>query len=157
MLHKSQITQATNLQAWCMISQPQPNLSASSSSYCRQCHTFTPKRSISLMVMATYGCETSSSVIWMWTPSLPVARGAAIRSAVRYWLLTLPLNCTCKQPASQSSTVFSGQHSAKITVRPNITVKLALRFQVSSVAILCTTDLVLCRETVCSGVKLVAS
>ena len=28
-------------------------------------------------------------------PSLPVASGAAISSAVRYWLLTAPLSSTC--------------------------------------------------------------
>jgi hypothetical protein len=28
-------------------------------------------------------------------PSVPVARGAAINNAVRYWLDTLPLSWTC--------------------------------------------------------------
>ncbi len=87
---------------------------------------------MSLMVMATYGCETNSSVIWMWTPLLPVARGAAISSAVKYWLLTLPLNCTYKQPASQSSTVYAGQHSAKNPLRPDSVVKLSLQIKEAS-------------------------
>jgi len=45
--------------------------------------------------MSTYGWETSSSVMRMSTPASPVASGAAMSSAVRYWLLTEPLSSTC--------------------------------------------------------------
>ncbi len=45
--------------------------------------------------MSTYGWETSSSVMRMSTPVSPVASGAAMSSAVRYWLLTEPLSSTC--------------------------------------------------------------
>ena len=58
-------------------------------------HAWMPKRSMRRMVMSTYGCDTSSSLMRMVMPSCPFARGAAISSAVRYWLLTAPLSSTC--------------------------------------------------------------
>lgn len=39
---------------------------------------------------------TSSSVMMISMPSDPFDNGAAISRAVRYWLLTLPFSCTCK-------------------------------------------------------------
>ena len=61
-------------------------------------HTFTPKRSMRRTVMSTYGCDTSSSVMRISTPPSPVASGAAISNAVRYWLLTEPLRSICTSP-----------------------------------------------------------
>jgi hypothetical protein len=70
--------------------------------------TFTPKRSISRTVMSTYGCETSSSVIRISTPPSPVASGAAMRRAVKYWLLTLPESLTCSHHEATVSTSHLG-------------------------------------------------
>ena len=70
--------------------------------------TFTPKRSINRTVMSTYGCETSSSVIRISTPPSPVASGAAMRRAVKYWLLTLPEISTCSHHEAAVSASHLG-------------------------------------------------
>mmetsp|Transcript_29095 Transcript_29095/g.82004 ORF Transcript_29095/g.82004 Transcript_29095/m.82004 type:complete len:311 (+) Transcript_29095:958-1890(+) len=73
------------------------------------CSTLTPKRSISLMVMSTYGLLTSSSVMMISTPSPSVASGAAMSRAVRYWLLTLPLSRTVPDGIPEALISTGGQ------------------------------------------------